>query len=271
MQIMVEYQKPVLRPSVFFRHLIGLPGRSPVVYAVFGLVVPPEVCQKPVDVKGWEPLAKPQPVVVIHGVVQAEIERSGLLKRLFCKKYRRLGNKVFSQQPAQRVSPTLVIFIAGNPPADLTIPGINVSTVAKAPVKAYLPVLFSNLGQGPIPIGVIRVQPCQDLARGHGKALVNGIGLPLVFFADEGHPVFVSPDNIQGTISGPPIHNDVLQIKLSTLVKYALNGSLDKFPLIQGGGDYGYLHKTGLSASLYILLSGVNIFKRVSTRPVCLS
>ena len=137
MQIMAEYQMPVLRLSVLFRHLIGLPGRGPVVCTVFGLVVPPEVCQKPIDVKGWEPLAKPQPVVVIHGVVQAEIKRSGLLKRLFCKKYRRLGNKVFGQQTAQRVSPALVIFIAGNPPADLTIPGINVSTVAKAPVKAY--------------------------------------------------------------------------------------------------------------------------------------
>ena len=86
---------------------------------------------------------------------------------------------------------------------------------------------------------VIRVQPGHHLAPGQGKALVDGVGLPLVRFAEpalDAPPVLA--DDLQAAVGGAAVHHDVFQVGI-VLAQHALEGLLQIFGLVAVWRNYG--------------------------------
>ena len=94
-------------------------------------------------------------------------------------------------------------------------------------------------------VEIIGVQDADDIARGHGKALVHGIVDALVGFTDIAHASLetrlILADQIQGAILRGPVDDDVLII-LTGLAEDALHGVTEGALTVIGGGDDGYLH-----------------------------
>ena len=202
-----------------------------------------------------------RPEVIIHGEVEAVVQWSHLAPEFRAKKRGLLRNVHVAAAQLFQVG------LGSREVADHL--AFSVDPVAVTVNHAHLGVVLQlpdRRTDSPRVENVIRVEPRQDLAGGTREALVDGVGLPLVFLAlPICQAIGVFLDNFKAAVAGAAIDDDVFNVRI-VLLEHAAHGLLEEARLVEGGGD-----DADFGLIKHAFLPSAGVFDSVSGATWCVS
>ncbi|GEM_PF-4012403 len=162
----------------------------------FGLLVFTEITQILRDVIDSEFLTDPDPKIPIHRIVQLFVQKGNMIEDLASEESRLLENII----PQIDKLPQIERLCIWKPPLHPAL------LVDKIPLPIHHHRLWvglemlHNFTDRSWEVGIIRVQPGQDLALGHSEALVDGMRLAPIRLGDPGEPPLILFEDVQGVV-----------------------------------------------------------------------
>ena len=202
------------------------------------------------------PLSDPEPVLVVHAEMFVRIEQPDLLHNFPLPKDRHLGDEVFRKELRVGIPPAEDVFVKSDPLADFGVVSVDDPAFSVAPFPIGFPESIDYLLERSGSVGIVAVEIGHDVSGHKLQSFVDRIRLPGILFGfpDEIDPFasdhklpgleefFVFPDDFDGPVGGKSVHDDILDLEISSLRNDREDGPLDEFLLVVGRGDDGDFH-----------------------------
>lgn len=137
------------------------------------------------------------------------------------------------------VTPAEKVFVGGHPLPDFPAFGVDNDAPPVKPQAVRMVLEITSHGlQAPFIVKIVRIQPGNDLAFGHMKSFVQGVGLSPVFFRYPADLVSVAFEDFQGPVGAASVHHNDFKTGV-ILSEDGVNGLCDKIALIKRGDNRG--------------------------------